>query len=288
MKPEMRSLTERTADALAERLNEVMSGDVFPGFPGDFDEHELARLGTPLRAYVVSFEGALTDCSVVLTHLPDDQADLVTQGMADAFDALTGGAARVAGNDRHELETLERADDQLEALYGEPSITFSMAAGDTIFIFGSSLLEELAAYLPASGDDATDGDVDASEHPHLRVVADDDASVHQGVAGAAAVHGYDAPLGITQAPTPEPAHGRWEQLLAGVQVTVSAELGSTQLRLGQLSTLNDDSVLTLDQLVDDPLVVYVNGAAYATGRLVVVDEEYGIEIVDILETAPAL
>ncbi|MBC7645135.1 MAG: FliM/FliN family flagellar motor switch protein [Thermoleophilia bacterium] len=94
-----------------------------------------------------------------------------------------------------------------------------------------------------------------------------------GEANAASVAAAQAPL------------DRWSRLLSGVEVDVSAELGSTRMRLGDVTGLHLDSVLTLDQHVDDPVNVFVNGTLFATARLVVVDDEYGIEIISVHETA---
>lgn len=73
----------------------------------------------------------------------------------------------------------------------------------------------------------------------------------------------------------------WQTLLSGVDVQVSAELGRTEIRMGELTSLTRDSVLTLEQHVEEPVVVYVNGAAYAHARLVDVDGEYGVEILEV-------
>ena len=62
---------------------------------------------------------------------------------------------------------------------------------------------------------------------------------------------------------------------------LAAELGRTDLSLGEVAGLVDDSVLLLDASVDEPLVVTVNGTPYATARLVVVDDEYAIEILAV-------
>jgi len=84
-----------------------------------------------------------------------------------------------------------------------------------------------------------------------------------------------------------PASRHWEQMLSGVDVDVSAELGSASMRLGDITSLVRDSVLTLDQLTDDPVRVYVNGALFATARLVVVNDEYGIEILEVYDSTAA-
>jgi flagellar motor switch protein FliN/FliY len=78
---------------------------------------------------------------------------------------------------------------------------------------------------------------------------------------------------------------RWTELLSGVDVELSAELGRADLPLGDITSLDGDSVLTLDQLVNEPVTVYVNNTPYATARLVVVDGEYGIEILEVFDQA---
>lgn len=76
---------------------------------------------------------------------------------------------------------------------------------------------------------------------------------------------------------------RWASLLSGVEVELSAELGRTNLELGDITSLVADRILTLDTMVDEPVTVFVNGTPYATARLVIVDEEYGIEILELLD-----
>lgn len=73
------------------------------------------------------------------------------------------------------------------------------------------------------------------------------------------------------------------QLLSGVEVELSAELGRTNMRLGDITSLTRDSVFTLDQMVDEPVRVYVNGALFGTARLVVVEDEYGIEMLEVFD-----
>jgi flagellar motor switch protein FliN len=74
-----------------------------------------------------------------------------------------------------------------------------------------------------------------------------------------------------------------EQLLSGVEVELSAELGRTSMRLGDITALAENSVFSLDQMVDEPVRVYVNGALFGTARLVVVNDEYGIEMLEVFD-----
>lgn len=86
----------------------------------------------------------------------------------------------------------------------------------------------------------------------------------------------------------EAVQQRWTQLLSGVEVELSAELGRAELALGDITSLASNSVLTLDQLVHEPVTVFVNGTPYATARLVVVDGEYGIEILTVVDQQDSL
>jgi flagellar motor switch protein FliN/FliY len=76
--------------------------------------------------------------------------------------------------------------------------------------------------------------------------------------------------------------------MPNVEVILSAELGSTRMPLGAAAGLGANTVLTLDQRMDEPVQVLVNGIPYATARMVVVDGEYGLEILEVLELQPAL
>ncbi|MCW2921019.1 MAG: flagellar motor switch protein FliN [Thermoleophilia bacterium] len=107
------------------------------------------------------------------------------------------------------------------------------------------------------------------------------------VAAIAAQHAATARANVAAAELPSFAEqtptGRWTELLSGVEVELSAELGRADLALRDITNLAAESVLTLDQMVNEPVSVYVNGTRYATARLVVVDGEYGIEILEVVE-----
>lgn len=107
-------------------------------------------------------------------------------------------------------------------------------------------------------------------------------NVPQAPAASAASHAAAAHANAAAA-TSHPLQQRWGALLSGVEVEISAELGRTVMCLGDVTSLDDDKVITLDENIEDPVTVYVNGALYATARLVEVDGQYGIEILEVLE-----
>ena len=71
-------------------------------------------------------------------------------------------------------------------------------------------------------------------------------------------------------------------MLRGVEMRVTAELGRTRLPVAHLLDLTPGSVVELDRVAGAPVDVLVNGTVIANGEVVVVDEEYGVRITEIL------
>jgi flagellar motor switch protein FliN/FliY len=70
--------------------------------------------------------------------------------------------------------------------------------------------------------------------------------------------------------------------LAGVAMAVTAELGRTQLSVSELLNLRPGSVVELDRAAGSPVDVLVNGTLIARGEVVVVDEEFGVRLTEVL------
>ena len=71
--------------------------------------------------------------------------------------------------------------------------------------------------------------------------------------------------------------------LRSVNVRVWAELGRTQMPTGQVVGLPSGAIVELDHDAEDAVELYVDGQRYATGRLVVTDDEsWGVRIEEIL------
>ena len=70
--------------------------------------------------------------------------------------------------------------------------------------------------------------------------------------------------------------------LGGIRVKVTLVLGHTELTIEEAADLNEKSLLRLDRRANDPVDVCVNGKVVARGRLVVVGDNFGVEIVEIL------
>jgi flagellar motor switch protein FliN/FliY len=73
-------------------------------------------------------------------------------------------------------------------------------------------------------------------------------------------------------------------LLHDVEMGVTAELGRTRMTVRDLLSLTPGAVVELDRAAGSPVDVLVNGTLIARGEVVVIDEEFGIRISEIIGT----
>ena len=74
-------------------------------------------------------------------------------------------------------------------------------------------------------------------------------------------------------------------VILDIPVTLSMEVGNTDISIRNLLQLNQGSVIELDRLAGEPLDVLVNGTLVAHGEVVVVNEKFGIRLTDIVSPA---
>lgn len=72
------------------------------------------------------------------------------------------------------------------------------------------------------------------------------------------------------------------EVLHKVEMEVTVELGRTHMPLKDLLALGAGAVVELDRTAGAPVDVLVNGALVARGEVVVVDDEYGVRITEII------
>ena len=65
-------------------------------------------------------------------------------------------------------------------------------------------------------------------------------------------------------------------------VTISMEVGRSQISIRNLLQLNQGSVVELDRVAGEPLDVLVNGTLIAHGEVVVVNDKFGIRLTDVI------
>jgi len=72
------------------------------------------------------------------------------------------------------------------------------------------------------------------------------------------------------------------EMLHGVMMEVTVELGRTRLPVQDLLTLTPGAVLELDRAAGSPVDLLVNGRLIARGEVVVVDEDFGLRVTEIV------
>ena len=70
-------------------------------------------------------------------------------------------------------------------------------------------------------------------------------------------------------------------MMRKIPVTLTLEVGSARISLQDLMAIGPDSVVELDVLAGEPLVIKVNGTAIGRAEVVVAGENYGLKVIDL-------
>ena len=74
-------------------------------------------------------------------------------------------------------------------------------------------------------------------------------------------------------------------LILDVPLQVTVELGRTHKSIKEILDLSNGSIVELDKLAGEPVDILVNGKLLAKGEVVVIDENFGVRITDIVDPA---
>ena len=72
------------------------------------------------------------------------------------------------------------------------------------------------------------------------------------------------------------------ETVLGVKVQLSVRLGSCQLMMRDVLELAPGSVVQLDQRANESVGLYINDKLIARGEVVVMDENFGIKITELI------
>ncbi len=73
--------------------------------------------------------------------------------------------------------------------------------------------------------------------------------------------------------------------LAGVPVELAVEIGRTSMTIGEALGLGPGSIVSLNRMAGEPVDLLVNGKRIARGEVVVIDEEFGLRITEVIPAA---
>ncbi|MDR2734553.1 MAG: flagellar motor switch protein FliN [Spirochaetota bacterium] len=95
--------------------------------------------------------------------------------------------------------------------------------------------------------------------------------------GVAAVQYPQLPQGLGSAQIPHNI-----SVLMDVYMQLSVELGRTKKKISEILSFGEGSILELDKLAGEPVDVLVNGKLIAKGEVVVIDENFGVRVTEIV------
>ena len=101
------------------------------------------------------------------------------------------------------------------------------------------------------------------------------------VKAAAFQEAEDSPIKSKNSPA-TPSDELNLDVILDVPVTLSMEIGRTQINIRNLLQLNQGSVVELDRFAGEPLDVLVNGTLIAHGEVVVINDKFGIRLTDVI------
>jgi flagellar motor switch protein FliN len=101
--------------------------------------------------------------------------------------------------------------------------------------------------------------------------------------GAPALPGSVRPAQLPELTPSSSAPGSYNiDLLLGVNLQVAVEIGRTSLPIKDVLALTPGSIVELDKLAGEKVDILINGRPIAQGEVVVVDENFGVRITDVV------
>jgi flagellar motor switch protein FliN/FliY len=70
--------------------------------------------------------------------------------------------------------------------------------------------------------------------------------------------------------------------LSDVPIDLTVEIGRARMTVGETLELRQGSIVTLNRMAGEPVDLLVNGTPIARGEVVVIEEQFGVRITDVL------
>ena len=249
---------QRAAAALARSLpadSAIAAGRVDDGI----GPRESLLPGYGARAVAASLDGALRGTVTLAVSSP--LAEAIEHGPL-LNQELVAGVAQALADAVAVLEPVAGGPLRIEALHEIDAAIALGSPGDGTSFLGLTVL---------------DGDAHVATFAVLlrEVVMEEGEAPDE---EESTLHQFE-PL-VNREPDIEP--NRSLDLLADVEMGVTAELGRTRMTVRELLALTPGSVVELDRTAGSPVDVLVNGTLVARGEVVVIDEEFGVRISEII------
>ena len=219
-----------------------------------------------------------------------------TQAVAEAAAARVPSAmplavVRATDDERPAPEALA----VVASFVGTPGATFALVAEAVVAELTEAgvaagtpvaVTDALRPALDAAADELGAGILEAVHTESAESAFSDGASVYALQADGVTVAWFGVRVTETHVPAPAfaqvPTQRTSMRVLYDVEMTLTVELGRTRLPLREVLDLAPGAVLELDRAASSPADILVNGRLIARGEVVVVDEDYGVRITQIV------
>ena len=71
-------------------------------------------------------------------------------------------------------------------------------------------------------------------------------------------------------------------MLHNVKMLLTVELGRTDISIRDILQLGEGSIIQLNKLAGEPVDIFINGKSVAKGEVVVIDENFGVRVTEII------
>lgn len=305
--PTMASLLAAAADAVAPVLpaaDPLVPGDAQPAtehVTALFAGAAVADLGGGLTGRIAILVGQ--DLVDALKSSPLGSLDLAAavQPALDAAAAALGGTAEAGRSLELDLVEVELGTN----LHAVPLIGMTISGA---LLVSDATLADAAGVTPEPAAESVVAEVDVptaesvvdevpaepvltSEAPAAVAavpVDEHDGAYDDGVVAMPTDRSTSAALALPPTARLRPvAGGRGIEMLHGVEMEVTVELGRTRMPVRDLLALSPGAVLELDRAAGSPADLLVNGRLIARGEVVVVDEDFGLRVTEIISDESA-
>ncbi len=278
------TLTQAVAESLASLIGEVPL-ELGPA-EVQADLSDLAPAGGA-HGVLVSLNGTVIQVAVVLDDVlrstyaasnPVDDEGAPPAWLGAASNAVEGWA-RSQGSVVSGALPIERAAELDHLLTVDGGLTL-VAAG----LFHEGRHAGTVALVARAGAPAGSGPAAGTAgSPDTAASPDTTGSPDTARLTAPTIPAHDA----EDADSAEPTRAAALRALADVEMLVTAELGRTRMNVADLLELGPGSVIELDRTAGSPIDLLVNGTLIARGEVVVIDEEYGIRLTEVVGSGDA-
>ena len=126
----------------------------------------------------------------------------------------------------------------------------------------------------------------AEENTNTAEAPDAQTATETAVQGNAGAETVPQPVEFSQLPSGQPNNADAKiDFLLDVPVVVAVELGRTDMYIKKVLNLGVGSVVELNKLAGEPVDLLINNRLVARGEVVVINENFGVKIIDIISPA---